>query len=123
MERRRQAAEISDHLTRSHHEHFGPDSGTVKTVIHRRFVITVREDIYTPYEKHPISGANEQLVIDCRAAYRQMLRDEYIAVIEKITRRKVGASLPQSNPDLPITTEMFVLEPESNDEATDTQDV
>jgi uncharacterized protein YbcI len=121
-DRSRQAVEISNHLTRSHRTHFGRGAGNVKTVIQKGFVITFLEDIYTPFEKTLISGGHEQLVIDSRFAFHQMMRGDYIAMIEKVTGRKVRAFLSQSNIDPPIATETFVLDPERGDEASDVQD-
>ena len=118
-DRSRQAVEISNQLTRSHREHFGRGAGNVKTVIQKGFVITFLEDIYTPFEKTLISGGHEQLVIDCRFAFQQMMRDNYIEIIETVTRRKVRAFLSQNHIEPAIATEMFVLEPEDGDEASD----
>ncbi len=118
-DRSRQAVEISNQLTRSHREHFGRGAGNVKTVIQKGFVITFLEDIYTPFEKTLISGGHEQLVIDCRFAFQQMMRDNYIEIIETVTGRKVRAFLSQNHIEPAIATEMFVLEPEDGDEASD----
>jgi uncharacterized protein YbcI len=119
--RSRQAVEISNQLTRSHREHFGRGAGNVKTVIQKGFVITFLEDIYTPIEKTLISGGHEQLVIDCRFAFQQMMRDNYVGVIESVTGRKVRAFLSQNHIDPAIATEMFVLEPEGGDDISDVQ--
>lgn len=118
-DRSRQAVEISNQLTRSHREHFGRGAGNVKTVIQKGFVITFLEDIYTPIEKTLISGGHEQLVIDCRFAFQQMMRDNYVGVIESVTGRKVRAFLSQNHIDPAIATEMFVLEPEGGDDISD----
>ena len=90
-------------------------------MIQKGFVITFLEDIYTPFEKTLISGGHEQLVTDCRFAFHQMMRDNYIAIVENVTGRKVRAFLSQSNIDPPIATEMFVLDSERGDDASDVQ--
>lgn len=120
-DRSRQAVEISNQLNSSHRDHFGRGAGNVKTVIQKGFVSTFLEDIYTPMEKTLISGGHEQLVIDCRFAFQQMMRDTYIGIIENVTGRKVRAFLSQNHIDPAIATEMFVLEPESGDDISDVQ--
>jgi hypothetical protein len=60
-------------------------------------------------------------VIDCRAAFQQMMRDTYIGMIENVTGRKVRAFLSQNHIDPPIATEMFVLEPEGGEGTSDVQ--
>ncbi len=121
-DRSRQAVEISDQLTRSHREHFGRGAGNVKTVIQKGFVATFLEDIYTPFEKTLIAGGHEQLVIDSRFAFQQMMRANYIAIVEKATGRKVRAFLSQNHIDPAIATEIFVLEAEGGDEISDAHD-
>jgi uncharacterized protein YbcI len=118
-DRSRQAVEISNQLTRSHREHFGRGAGNVKTVIQKGFVITFLEDIYTPFEKTLISGGHQQLVIDSRFAFQQMMRETYIGIIETVTGRKVRAFLSQNHIDPAIATEIFVLEPEAGDQISD----
>ena len=120
-DRSRQAVEISNQLNSSHREHFGRGASNVKTVISKGFVITFLEEIYTPFEKTLISGGHEQLVIDARFAFQQMMRDNYTNTIEKVTGRKVRAFLSQNHINPAIATEIFVLEPEDGDETSDVQ--
>jgi uncharacterized protein YbcI len=118
-DRGRQAVEISNQLTRSHREHFGRGAGNVKTVIQKGFVVTFLEDIYTPFEKTLISGGHTQLVLDCRFAFQEMMRENYIGIVETVIGRKVRAFISQNHIDPAIATEMFVLEPEGGDEISD----
>ena len=118
-DRSRQAVEISNQLDRSHREHFGRGAGNVKTVIQKGFVMHVPRGHLHAVEKTLISGGHEQLVIDCRFAFQQMMRDNYIGIIENVTGRKVRAFLSQNHIDPAIATEMFVLEPESGDDISD----
>lgn len=118
-ERSRQAVEISNALTRSHREHFGRGAGTVKTVIQRGFVVTFLEDIYTPMEKALIAGGHSRLVMEARFAFQELMRERYASVVETVTGRKVRAFLSQNHIDPPISAEIFVLEAEAGDEASD----
>lgn len=118
-DRLRQAIEISNQLTRSHRESFGRGPGNVKTVIQKGFVVTFLEDVYTPFEKTMISGGHEQLVLDGRFAFQQMMREKYTEIVETVTGRKVRAFLSQNHIDPPIAVEMFVLEGDGGDEISD----
>ncbi len=120
-DRARQAVEISNQLTRSHRESFGRGAGNVKTVIQKGFVVAFLEDIYTPFEKTLISGGHDQLVIDARFAFQQMMRDKYTEIIESVTGRKVRAFLSQNHIDPAIAVEVFVLEGEGGDERSDVE--
>ena len=110
-DRSRQAAAISNALTRNHREHFGRGAGSVKTIINRGFVVTFLEDIYTPLERTLIDGGQRHLVVEARIAFQAMMRDTYIGVVEEITGRKVRAFLSQVHIDPDIAAEVFVLEP------------
>ena len=120
-DRARQAVEISNQLTRSHRESFGRGAGNVKTVIQKGFVVAFLEDIYTPFEKTLISGGHDQLVIDARFAFQQMMRDKYTEIIESVTGRKVRAFLSQNHIDPAIAVEVFVLDAEGGDELSDVE--
>ena len=120
-DRVRQAVEISNQLTRSHRESFGRGASNVKTVIQKGFVVTFLEDVYTPFEKTMIGGGHEKLVMEARFAFQQMKRDDYRKIVETVTGRKVRAFLSQNHIDPPIAVEMFVLESEAGDEASDVQ--
>jgi uncharacterized protein YbcI len=118
-DRLRQAIEISNQLTRSHRESFGRGPSNVKTVIQKGFVISFLEDVYTPFEKTLISGGHEQLVLDGRFAFQQMMRETYTEIVETATGRKVRAFLSQNHIDPAIAVEMFVLESDDGDEISD----
>ncbi len=120
-DRARQAIEISNELTRSHRESFGRGASNVKTVIQKGFVVSFLEDVYTPLEKTMISGGHEQLVMDTRFAFQQMMREKYIGIVESVTGRKVRAFLSQNHIDPAIAVEIFVLDSEGGDEVSDVE--
>ena len=57
--------------------------------------------------------------MDGRFAFQQMKRDEYVEIVEAVTGRKVRAFLSQNHIDPAIAVEIFVLEPEGDDEVSD----
>jgi uncharacterized protein YbcI len=120
-DRLRQAIEVSNQLTRSHRESFGRGASNVKTVIQKGFVVTFLEDVYTPFEKTMIRGGHEKLVMEARFAFQQMMRETYIGIVESVTGRKVRAFLSQNHIDPAIAVEIFVLDAEGGDEASDVQ--
>jgi uncharacterized protein YbcI len=118
-DRSRQAVEISNGLTRSHREHFGRGAGSVRTVINKGSVATFLEDVYTPLERTLIEGGHAHIVQEGRLAFQQMMRDSYVALVERVTGRKVRAFLSQNHMSPDIAAEIFVLESEP-DETSDT---
>ena len=91
-------------------------------MIQKGFVVTFLEDIYTPFEKTLIAGGHDELVMDARFAFQQMMRDTYVGIIERVTGRKVRAFLSQNHIEPAMAVEMFVLEAEGGDEVSDSAD-
>jgi uncharacterized protein YbcI len=50
-----------------------------------------------------------------------MMRETYIGIVESVTGRKVRAFLSQNHIDPAIAVEIFVLDAEGGDEASDVQ--
>ena len=118
-DRVRQAVEISNQLTRSHRESFGRGASNVKTVIQKGFVVIVsRGCLYAVREDDDPWGARAARH-GGRFAFQQMMRDDYLGIVEAVTGRKVRAFLSQNHIDPPIAVEIFVLESEGGDEVSD----
>jgi len=56
-DRGRQAASISNAITRLHREHYGRGATTARTIIQRNYVVCFLDDIYTPVERTLIAAA------------------------------------------------------------------
>ncbi len=113
----RHALAISNALNRSHREYFGRGPETVRTVIQRGYVITFLEGIYTPLEKSLIDADKVELVMESRHSYQQVRREQFKAVVEGITGRKVRAFLSQNHVAPDIAVEIFVLAPDGDEPA------
>ena len=108
---------ISNAITRLHHEYYGRGANSARTIIHRDYVITFLEDIYTPIERTLIDAGEHEPVKETRLAFQRAMEDKFTAVVEEVMGRKVIAFLSQVhfNPDL--SQETFVLEPQAGDDA------
>jgi uncharacterized protein YbcI len=115
-----QARDISNALSRNHRNHFGRGPTTVRTVIQKGYVISFLEGVYTPFERTLLDAGKTQEVMNARFAYQEAMRDEYVAIVEKTTGRKVRAFLSQNHVDPDIAAEVFVLE--QDDVPSDTPD-
>jgi uncharacterized protein YbcI len=115
-----QARDISNALSHNHRNHFGRGPTTVRTVIQKGYVISFLEGVYTPFERTLLDAGKTQEVMNARFAYQEAMRDEYVAIVETATGRKVRAFLSQNHVDPDIAAEVFVLE--QDDVPSDTPD-
>jgi uncharacterized protein YbcI len=114
----RQARDISNGISHNHRKHFGRGPTSVRTSIHNDYVITYLEGIYTPIERTLIEGGKQNILMDARLAYQELMREEFITIVEQNTGRKVRAFMSQNHVSPDIAAELFFLEP-SVDDTTD----
>jgi uncharacterized protein YbcI len=107
----RQAAAVSNAITRLHREHYGRGATVSRTVMQRNYVIAFLEDIYTPVERTLIEADRREAVKETRQIFQQAMRGQFSEAVEEITGRKVVAFMSQVHFEPDMAAEIFVLEP------------
>ena len=110
-ERGRQAAAISNAITRIHREHYGRGATTVRTIMQRNYIVSFLEDIYTPIERTLIDAGHPERVRETRQIFQDAMRDRFSQAVEEATGRRVVAFMSQVHFDPDLACEVFVLEP------------
>jgi uncharacterized protein YbcI len=116
-ERGRQAASISNAITRLHRDHYGRGATTTRTIIQRNYVVCFLEDIYTPVERTLIEAGRNETVRETRNIFQDAMRPKFRAAVEEATGRTVIAFMSQVSFDPDMAAEVFVLEPQGEDRA------
>ena len=116
-ERGRQAAAISNAITRLHRDHYGRGATTTRTIIQRNFVVCFLEDIYTPVERTLIESDRRDAVRETRNIFQDAMGGNFRSAVEEATGRRVIAFMSQVHFDPDMAAEVFVLEPEAEDRA------
>jgi uncharacterized protein YbcI len=116
-ERGRQAAAISNAITRLHREHYGRGASTTRTIIQRNFVVCFLEDIYTPVERTLIESDRRDAVRETRNIFQDAMSGRFREAVEAATGRSVIAFMSQVHFEPDMAAEVFVLEPEAEDRA------
>jgi uncharacterized protein YbcI len=116
-ERGRQAAAISNAITRMHREHYGRGASTTRTIIQRNFVVCFLEDIYTPVERTLIESDRRDAVRETRNIFQDAMSGRFRDAVETATGRSVIAFMSQVHFEPDMAAEVFVLEPEAEDRA------
>jgi uncharacterized protein YbcI len=120
LDRGRQAASISNAITRLHREHYGRGATTTRTIIQRNYVVCFLEDIYTPVERTLIDAGRALAVRETRNIFQDAMGPRFKAAVEEATGRTVIAFMSQVCFDPDMAAEVFVLEPHEEDGASDT---
>jgi uncharacterized protein YbcI len=116
-ERGRQAASISNAITRLHRDHYGRGATTTRTIIQRNYVVCFLEDIYTPVERTLIEAGRNETVRETRNIFQDAMRPKFREAVEEATGRTVIAFMSQVSFDPDMAAEVFVLEPQGEDRA------
>ncbi len=118
-DRGQQAAAISNAITRLHREHYGRGATTVRTIIQRNYVVTFLNDIYTPVERTLLDAGRAEDVRSTRQIFQQAMRERFSSAVEEIMNRKVEAFMSQVHVAPDLAVEVFVLEPDGDDFASE----
>jgi uncharacterized protein YbcI len=116
-ERGRQAASISNAITRLHRDHYGRGATTTRTIIQRNYVVCFLEDIYTPVERTLIEAGRSEPVKKTRNILQDAMGPKFREAVEEATGRTVIAFMSQVHFDPDMAAEIFVLEPQAEDRA------
>jgi uncharacterized protein YbcI len=116
-ERGRQAASISNAITRLHRDHYGRGATTARTILQRNFVVCFLEDIYTPVERTLIEAGRTEAVRETRNIFQDAMGPRFREAVEEATGRSVIAFMSQVCFDPDMAAEVFVLEPEAGEAA------
>jgi uncharacterized protein YbcI len=113
-DRGRQAASISNTITRLHRDHYGRGATTARTIIQGNFVVCFLEDIYTPVERTLIDAGRPEAVRQTRNIFQDAMSGRFRDAVEDATGRTVIAFMSQVHFDPDMAAEVFVLEPQGD---------
>jgi uncharacterized protein YbcI len=116
-ERGRQAALISNAITRLHRDHYGRGATAARTIIQRNYVVCFLEDIYTPVERTLIDAGRTDTVRETRNTFQDAMGPKFREAVEEAMGRTVVAFMSQVHFDPDMAAEVFVLEPQEEDRA------
>jgi uncharacterized protein YbcI len=113
-DRGRQAALISNAITRLHRDHYGRGATTTRTIMQRNYVVCFLDDIYTPVERTLIEAGRDQAVRETRNIFQDAMGPKFREAVEEATGRNVIAFMSQVHFAPDIAAEIFVLEPDGD---------
>jgi uncharacterized protein YbcI len=107
------AAQISREIVQLHANMFGRGPTKAKTFVNDAYILCVLEDIFTPAERTLIGAGSADQVEATRHAFQLAVEDDFVAIAENASGRKVRAFISAVNIDPEVSTELFLLVPDA----------
>jgi uncharacterized protein YbcI len=103
-------------------EYTGRGATKSKTFVNENLITCIMHDSLTKGERSLVMDGKEEAVLEMRRTYQDTMRPELIAIVERLTGRKVAAFMSANHVDPDVAVETFVLElreggAERNDDA------
>lgn len=106
-------AAISNHVVKVQSHYTGRGPTRARTYIEQDLVTVVTESNLTRGEQHLLQAGLDEQVEGLRLSIQKTMREELIAGVEKILKRRVRAFLSANHLEPDIAVETFVLHPEA----------
>jgi uncharacterized protein YbcI len=103
-------AGISNGMVRLFRDYFGRGPTAAKTYALDDVVVCVLRDGLTPAERTLFERGRADAVREIRAAFQDVVADEFKRVVEELTERRVVAFMSQAHVDPDLAVEIFFLD-------------
>jgi uncharacterized protein YbcI len=103
------AADISNSIVHLFRTHYGRGPTKAKTYLFDDYVFCVLQNILTTSEQTLVEAGQHELVRKTRLSFQEVLKDEFMAAVEKATGRRVLAYHSQVVFEPDMGFEIFVL--------------
>jgi uncharacterized protein YbcI len=108
-------ATISKEIVRLQAEYYGKGPTRAKTYIVEDLVVVVLEESFTRAEKTLAQRGEKDAIEHIRRRFQQQMTEDFTSVVEQATGRKVRVFLSETNVDLDVSVETFLLADERTD--------
>ena len=115
------ASAISDGIVRLHAQFYGRGPTKARTFLWDDHALCVLEDVLTTAERTLIRSGRSSHVHSTRLAFQDLMREEFVGVVEQATGRKVRAFMSAIHVDPEISIEVFLFEPPEGESEADVE--
>ncbi len=113
------AAAISDSIVRLHTQFYGRGPTKARTFLSEEYALCVLEDVLTTAERTLIRSGRSSHVQTTRLAFQELMRDEFVGVVESVTGRTVRAFMSTIHIDPEVAIEVFLFDPPESEASVD----
>jgi uncharacterized protein YbcI len=103
------SAALSNAIVALMAEYTGRGPTQSKTYVNENLITCIMHDSLTKGERSLVLDGKEDAVLEMRRTYQDTMRPELIAIVERITGRKVAAFMSANHVDPDVAVETFVL--------------
>jgi len=100
---------IANEMVRLHSEYYGRGPTKAKVYADGDLVAVVLEETFTPAEKTLIGRGESEGIQDIRRRFQRVMADQFRAIVEQATGRRVRAFLSETNLEADMAVEVFLL--------------
>jgi uncharacterized protein YbcI len=100
---------ISNEISRLQSAYYGKGPLKAKTYMTDDLVVCVLEETFTQAERTLIDRGEREAIQGIRRRFQESVQEEYVAIVEQATGRKVRAFLSDTDIDADISVETFLL--------------
>jgi uncharacterized protein YbcI len=102
-------ASIANEMVRLHSEYYGRGPTKPKVYADGDLLAVVLEETFTPAEKTLIGRGEAEGIQEIRRRFQRVMADQFRALVEQATGRRVRAFLSETNLEADIAVEIFIL--------------
>jgi uncharacterized protein YbcI len=114
---RSELLELSNEMVRLYKEMFGRGPTKSRSVYAgRNAVLCTLENSFTPAEHSLVEMGEHERLRDTRMMFQYAARPQFVAIVERVTGRKVRAFVSGVDTETDVASELFYLEPEAGPE-------
>jgi uncharacterized protein YbcI len=93
-------------------EYTGRGPTRARAYVNRDAVNVLLHDTLTKGERQLVSSGHEEVVLRTRTLFQELMRDDLVSSVERLTGRTVMAFMSANHIDPDMAVETFVLQPE-----------
>ena len=105
------AAAISNAMVQLLHEYTGRGPTQARTTMDGDLIVCLLADTLTKSERKLVDAGEARVVLEERSAVQRLMREEAIAMVERVSGRTVTAFISNNHIDPDLAIEAFVLAP------------
>lgn len=90
-------------------EYYGRGPTKARTYVNDDLVVVVLEETFTPAERTLIARGESDGIQDIRRRFQRSMAEQFKAIVEQATGRKVRSFLSETDLEADISVEIFIL--------------
>jgi len=102
-------SQLSREIVQLHARLYGRGPTKARSYLQSDYAVCVLEEIFTTAERTLIDAGSADHVSDTRKKFQEAVKDEFIAVVERITGRTVRVFLSQVDVNANLALEFFIF--------------